>query len=67
MATAEAISFLRRHAGVRRCRRHTYTMDPALLERRDHAANQRVIPVHLYGQLADMDPIMEIANRTDSA
>ncbi len=39
----------------------TYTIDPAKLEAAIGPRTKAVIPVHLYGQPADMDPIMEIA------
>jgi dTDP-4-amino-4,6-dideoxygalactose transaminase len=38
-------------------------MDPALVERAITPRTKAVIPVHLYGQVADMDPILEIAVR----
>ena len=41
----------------------SYTMDPALLERAITPRTKAIIPVHLYGQPADMDPILEIAAR----
>jgi dTDP-4-amino-4,6-dideoxygalactose transaminase len=41
----------------------TYTLDPALLERAVTARTKAVIPVHLYGQPADLAPILEIARR----
>lgn len=41
----------------------TYTMDPALLEAAITSRTRAVIPVHLYGQMADMDAIMPIARR----
>ena len=37
-------------------------MDPALLERAITPRTKAVIPVHLFGQTADMDPIMQIAS-----
>lgn len=40
-----------------------FTLDPELLETGITGRTKAVIPVHLYGQAADMDPIMEIANR----
>ena len=39
----------------------TYTMDPASLERVITRRTRAVIPVHLFGQVADMDPILRIA------
>ncbi|WP_432734464.1 DegT/DnrJ/EryC1/StrS family aminotransferase [Maridesulfovibrio sp. FT414] len=41
----------------------TYTMDPQKLEAALTPATKAIIPVHLYGQPADMDPIMEFAAR----
>jgi dTDP-4-amino-4,6-dideoxygalactose transaminase len=41
----------------------TATMDPALLEAAITGRTRAVVPVHLYGQTADMDPILEIARR----
>jgi dTDP-4-amino-4,6-dideoxygalactose transaminase len=41
----------------------SYTMDPRLLERAITTRTKAIIPVHLYGQPAKMDPILEIARR----
>jgi dTDP-4-amino-4,6-dideoxygalactose transaminase len=41
----------------------THTIDPADIEAKITARTVGIIPVHLYGQAADMDPIMEIARR----
>jgi dTDP-4-amino-4,6-dideoxygalactose transaminase len=41
----------------------TFTMDPSSLESRITPRTVGIIPVHLYGQPADMDPILEIARR----
>jgi dTDP-4-amino-4,6-dideoxygalactose transaminase len=41
----------------------SYTLDPRRLEAAIGARTKAIIPVHLYGQPADMDPIMEIARR----
>ena len=63
MATAEAIS----HCGAKPVfvdiDERTFTLDPARLERAITPRTKAVIPVHLFGQMADMDPIMEIAKR----
>ena len=39
----------------------TFTMNPEALESAITARTKAIIPVHLYGQPADMDPILEIA------
>jgi dTDP-4-amino-4,6-dideoxygalactose transaminase len=41
----------------------TFTMDAAKLEAAITEKTKAIIPVHLYGQCADMDPILEIAKR----
>ncbi len=40
-----------------------YTIDPALIEAKITANTKAIIPVHLYGQPADMDAIMAIATK----
>jgi perosamine synthetase len=41
----------------------TYNMDPGLLEEKMRDTTKAVLPVHLYGQCCDMDPIREISRR----
>lgn len=43
--------------------RETFTIDPLLIEAKITPRTVGIIPVHLYGQPADMGPIMEIAAR----
>lgn len=40
-----------------------WTMDPRRLESAITARTRAIVPVHLYGQPADMDPILEVAAR----
>jgi dTDP-4-amino-4,6-dideoxygalactose transaminase len=41
----------------------SYTMDPSAVEVAITSRTRVILPVHLYGQPADMDPIMEVARR----
>lgn len=40
-----------------------YTIDVSLIEEKITEKTKAIIPVHLYGQMADMSPIMDIANK----
>jgi dTDP-4-amino-4,6-dideoxygalactose transaminase len=63
MATTEAISFCGAKPVFVDIDEETYTMNPTLLEKAITPRTKAIIPVHLYGQTADMDPILAIAKR----
>ena len=63
IATAEAISLCGASPVFVDVDEDSYTMDPALLEAAITQQTKAVIPVHLYGQMADMDPIINIARK----
>jgi dTDP-4-amino-4,6-dideoxygalactose transaminase len=63
MATAEAISFCSARPKFVDIDENTYTLDPNQLEAAITRKTKAIIPVHLFGQCADMDPILEIAGR----
>ncbi|MDH4238381.1 MAG: DegT/DnrJ/EryC1/StrS family aminotransferase [Phycisphaerae bacterium] len=45
----------------------TFNINPELIESAVTEKTKAIIPVHLFGQMSDMDPIMEIANKHDLA
>ena len=65
MATAEAITFCGARPAFVDINDCTYTMDPAELEGALTPRTKAIIPVHLFGQPADMDPILDFARKHD--
>ena len=63
MATAEAITYCGARPVFVDIDERTYTMDPAALKNVLTVRTKAIIPVHLFGQQADMDPILEFARR----
>jgi dTDP-4-amino-4,6-dideoxygalactose transaminase len=63
IATAEAISAVGALPVFVDIDPVSFTMDPTLLESAITSRTRAIIPVDLYGQVADMDPIQEIADR----
>ena len=61
MATAEAITYCGATPTFVDIDERTYTMDPTALQDAITEKTRAIIPVHLFGQSADMDPILEIA------
>lgn len=43
--------------------KETYTMDPAAVKKAVGPKTSVIMPVHLYGQTADMSPILEVAGK----
>lgn len=41
----------------------SFTLDPAAIQKAITPRTKAILPVHLYGQPADMDPILEVARR----
>ncbi len=63
MATAEAITYCGAKPVFVDVDERTYNMDPAELEAAISKKTKAIIPVHLFGQPADMDPILNIARQ----
>src|SRR5687768_10001159 len=63
LATAEAISFTGAKPVFVDIEERSYTLNPELLEKAITPRTKAIIPVHLFGQVANMDPIMAIARK----
>jgi len=63
IATAEAISWCGAKPVFVDVDPATYNMDPSKVVAAITQKTRAIIPVHLFGQMADMDPIMEIARK----
>jgi dTDP-4-amino-4,6-dideoxygalactose transaminase len=63
IATTEVIALLRLTPVFVEVDPRTFCMDPAALEKAITKRTRAIVPVHLYGQAAQMESIMEIAAR----
>lgn len=67
IATAEAISLVGARPVFADIDEETFTLDPTSVERALTSRTRALIPVHLYGQPVDMDPLLEIARSRNLA
>ncbi len=65
IATADSVSLLGARPVFVDIEPETYTIDPARLEAKVNPQTRAIIPVHLYGQSANMAPILELAQKHD--
>jgi len=63
IATAEAISYVGAVAVFADIRPDTFNIDAAAVEARITKRTKALVPVHLYGHSADMDPLMQLARK----
>ena len=63
IATAEAVTFTGAKPVFVDIDETTFNMDPAKLEAAITPRTKAIVPVHLYGQMADMDEINKIAEK----
>jgi dTDP-4-amino-4,6-dideoxygalactose transaminase len=63
IATAEVIAFLRLKPVLVEVNPDTFTLEPAAIEAAITSKTRAIVPVHLYGQSANMETILEIAEK----
>tara|TARA_Y100000310_G_scaffold345466_1_gene465305 strand:- start:15787 stop:16890 length:1104 start_codon:yes stop_codon:yes gene_type:complete len=63
IATTEAISHIGAVPVFVDIDEKTYTIDPKKIEEKITEKTKAIMPVHLFGQCADMDPIIDIAKK----
>ena len=63
IATAEAISHIGAKPVFADMDERTYCIDPEKIKEKVTKRTKAIIPVHLFGQPADMDPILEVAEK----
>lgn len=63
IATVEVVALLGMVPVIVDVDPNTFTIDPTLLEKAITPKTKAIIPVHLFGQCANMDEIMAIANK----
>ncbi len=63
IATADSVSHLGARPVFADIQPDTFTLDPAKLESKITSRTRAIVPVHLYGQPAGLDPILQIARK----
>ena len=63
IATAEVIALLKLTPVLVDCFPDTFNIDPAAIERAITPKTKAIVPVHLFGQCANMEAIMDIARK----
>ncbi|MFQ5431670.1 MAG: DegT/DnrJ/EryC1/StrS family aminotransferase [Nitrospinota bacterium] len=64
-ATAEAVSLVGAKPVFADIDPNTYNIDPSLIEEKINCKTKAIIPVHLFGQGAEMDLILDIGRKHD--